>query len=63
MTKTTAALKTIDAGNNESYTRGMVRDGNGWMAITATDSKWFKTGAGAIRWLAARGYKPNGERF
>lgn len=40
----------------------MVRDGKGYLALTALESKTFKTQAGAIAWLAKRGYKPNGER-
>lgn len=58
----TNSLKKIDCGNNESYVRGMVRDGKGYLALTALESKTFKTQAGAIAWLAKRGYKPNGER-
>lgn len=58
----TTALKTIDCGNNESYVRGAVRNGKGWLALTSTDSKEFKTLAGATAWLAKRGYKVNGER-
>lgn len=35
------------------------RDGT-FKALTLTQSKDFKTRAGAVRWLAARGYAENG---
>jgi hypothetical protein len=56
--------KTIDLGNNESRTTGLVPQANGtFLALTGVQSKTFKTRAGAEKWLAARGYKPSGERL
>jgi hypothetical protein len=52
---------TTDLGNNESVSRGMVNNGDGtFTAMTATQSKTFKTRAGAERWLAQRGLNPDG---
>lgn len=56
-------MKTIDMGNNETVTVGVVKDGATWTALTFTQSKTFKTEAGAEDWLARRGYAPNGEKL
>lgn len=48
-------MKTYDLGNNESASVGVVQNTDGtWLALTFTQSKEFKTEAGARRWLAAR---------
>ena len=45
----------IDLGNNESLTRGVFKNSDGtYTALTFSQSKTFKTQAGAIKWLAAR---------
>jgi len=56
-----ATQYTQDMGNNESLTRGLFPEPNGdFMAMTFTESKPFKTRAGAVRWLAARGLDETG---
>jgi len=53
--------KKIDLGNNESLTRGLFADSDGsFTAMTFTQSKTFKTKAGALRWLQARGLGADG---
>ncbi|MCU7879296.1 MAG: YdaF family protein [Candidatus Thiodiazotropha sp. (ex Lucinoma aequizonata)] len=57
----TATQYTQDMGNNESLTRGLFPQPCGeFVAMTFTESKPFKTKAGAIRWLAARGLDESG---
>lgn len=51
-------LETVDLGNNESMSRGIVEDGDGFLALTFTQSKRFKTRAGAQRWLDRRSGRP-----
>ena len=54
-----------DLGNNESYSVGISYNGgqsNPYLALTGTQSKWFKTLGGAVRWLAKRGYDAHGRR-
>jgi hypothetical protein len=53
---------TTDCGNNESVVRGVVRDEAGYLALTITDSRVFRTYSGAERWLAVRGYNADGTR-
>lgn len=49
------SLKALDLGNNESLVTGIVDNGDGtYTAITFTQSKTFKTLAGAKRWYAKR---------
>ncbi len=44
-----------DLGNNESLSTGYSFHGEqGYLALTRVESKWFKTEAGAVRWLARR---------
>lgn len=62
-----AGLQNHDLGNNESVVTGISHNpgacGVGdWCALTRTQSKWFKTEAGAVRWLARRGYNTDGTR-
>lgn len=53
-----------DLGNNESVSRGLFPEADGsFTAMTATESKPFKTESGAAQWLARRGLQPNGERL
>lgn len=48
-------MKTINLGNNESVSRGVVAERDGtFTALTFSASKNFKTRAGAERWLAKR---------
>jgi hypothetical protein len=55
MTNTNLPLETIDLGNNESMSRGIVAETDGtYLAFTFTQSKSFKTLAGAQRWLARK---------
>ena len=45
----------LDLGNNESLVKGVFQNDDGtWTAMTYTQSKTFKTEAGAKRWLAKR---------
>jgi hypothetical protein len=47
-----AEYKTTDCGNNEYIGRGVVRNGDGtFTAMTFTNSKDFKTLAGAVKWF------------
>mgnify|MGYP003481105224 FL=1 len=55
--------KQIDLGNNETWTVGLVQDGADWLALTLTESKTFKGRAAAEKWLAKRGYLPNGTKI
>jgi hypothetical protein len=48
--------------NKQALAQGFDHVTEGYLALTALESKTFKTQAGAIAWLAKRGYKPNGER-
>jgi len=47
--------QTVDFGNNEQVTRGLVQVADGFFALTFTNSKQFTTRAAAVRWLAKRG--------
>ena len=46
--------KTIDLGNNESVSSGVFEVPEGYLAMTYTQSKTFKTRAGAERWHARK---------
>lgn len=56
-------MKTLDLGNNEALSTGIAKTESGYLALTLTQSKTFKTEKGAIAWLAKRGYKADGTRF
>ena len=48
-------MKTIDLGNNEAISSGIIAERDGtFTAMTFTQSKNFKTRAGAARWHAAK---------
>ncbi len=49
-----ATTQTVDLGNNEQATRGLVQVADGFFALTFTNSKQFTTRAAAVRWLAKR---------
>lgn len=49
-----ARTETIDLGNNESISRGVFKTPDGYTATTFTQSKSFKTRAGAERWLSRK---------
>lgn len=52
-------MKIYDLGNNESACVGVVAERDGtFTALTFTQSKNFKTKAGAERWLARRTGRP-----
>jgi len=53
-------MRTIDLGNNESASIGIVDDQGAYLALTLSQSRRFKTRGGAERWLARRGYRPAG---
>mgnify|MGYP000983819824 CR=1 FL=1 len=55
--------KTVDMGNNETMTIGVVEVPEGFLALTLAESKTFKTFKGAESWLARRGYTAKGERI
>lgn len=47
--------KTINTGNNESLSRGVFKNADGtWTAMTYSQSKTFKTEAGATRWFSSK---------
>lgn len=47
--------KTYDMGNNETASVGVFPQADGtFLAMTFTASKYFKTRAGAEKWLARR---------
>jgi hypothetical protein len=46
----------------EGRSTGIAIDEDGYIALTTAHSKRFKTLVGAVRWLARRGYNPNGTR-
>lgn len=48
-------MQTLNRGNNEQVSRGLVETADGFMALTFTQSKTFKTRPAAVRWLAKRG--------
>lgn len=51
----TTANITIDLGNNESMSKGVFPQNDGtFLALTFTQSKRFKTRAGAERWLVRK---------
>jgi len=55
--KNTMNLITLDLGNNETASAGVISEKNGtFTAVTFSASKNFKTLAGARRWLARRGF-------
>ena len=56
------AMKTQDQGNNESLVRGVAKTGSGYVALTYSESKSFKTYNGACKWLEKRGYNADGSR-
>lgn len=46
-------MKTLDLGNNESISCGIIKNENGtYTAVSFTQSKIFKTLIGAQKWLA-----------
>jgi hypothetical protein len=50
-----STTQTVELGNNEQVTCGLVQIATGFLALTFTSSKQYKTRAGAARWLAKRG--------
>lgn len=58
----TATLTAHDLGNNEGIVTGTQLVNGMWLALTRTETRWFKTEAGAVRWLARRGYRADGTR-
>lgn len=57
-------MRTIDLGNNESKSIGIAPQSDGrFLVLTLSESKWLKTRGGAERWLARRGYAPDGTRL
>jgi hypothetical protein len=58
-------MKHHDLGNNESYGTGISHhpdQSSPWLALTGTQSRWFKTQKGAERWLSSRGLDAHGRR-
>ena len=59
----TVKNRTIDTGNNESLSRGVYEQVDGtFLALTFTESKTFKTRAGAERWFARHTRSTGGKR-
>jgi hypothetical protein len=51
--KTMKTSLKLETGNNESLVRGIFRNENGgFTALTFSQSRRFKTYAGAVRWMA-----------
>ncbi|WP_193090523.1 DUF1391 family protein [Advenella sp. FME57] len=48
-------MQTINQGNNELISRGLVQNENGYLALTFSQSKQFKSRSAAVKWLAKRG--------
>jgi len=48
-------MQTINQGNNEQISRGVVEIQGEFIAMTFTQSKVFKSHAAAVRWLEKRG--------
>lgn len=48
-------MQNLNQGNNEQISRGLVEAADGFLALTFTQSKSFKTRSAAVRWLAKRG--------
>ena len=60
---TTTNHTTLDLGNNESLVCGIFPQADGTFdALTFTATKNFKTRKGAEKWLARRGFNPDGSR-
>ena len=51
-----------DFGNNETHATGIATTPDGFLALTLTESKTFRTERGAASWLARRGYDSNGKK-
>jgi hypothetical protein len=66
-TRPAHGTRQVDLGNNESYSIGIGhhphQEGTPYLALTGTQSKWFKTFKGAEKWLAKRGYDAHGNRI
>lgn len=57
-------MQVLDLGNNESLSTGIFSQHNGtFTALTLTQGKDFKTRKGAEKWLATKGYAPNGKKL
>lgn len=55
---------TLDLGNNETISTGIFLQPDGlFLALTLSESKYFKTRRGAERWLRSRGYDAQGNRL
>ncbi|NYT67942.1 DUF1391 family protein [Pusillimonas noertemannii] len=48
-------MQTLNQGNNERISRGLIETADGYLALTLAQSKTFKTRPAAIRWLSKRG--------
>ena len=57
-------MRVLDLGNNESLVRGIFQNPDGtFTALTFSQGKDFKTLKGAIKWMAGKGFTPEGERI
>lgn len=54
---TPAPLTALDLGNTETVSRGVTLTNEGWLALSYTRSKTFKTERGALKWLARKSPK------
>ncbi len=48
-------MQTLNQGNNEQIGRGLAVNEGGFIAMTFTQSKTFKSRVAALRWLSKRG--------
>lgn len=54
----------VDRSQGSGMARGMEQQPDGqWLALTFTESKYFKTQSGAEKWLKKRGTNPDGSRI
>lgn len=60
-------METLDLGNNELVSRGLIEQGATLLALTYSQSKTYSNTprgrAAATRWLAARDVVPDGTRI
>jgi hypothetical protein len=48
-------MEMLNQGNNEQISRGLIETADGFLAMTFTQSKTFKTREAAVKWLEKRG--------
>lgn len=56
-------MHTQDQGNGEYLSRGIRKHCDGYIALTFSESKTFKTFEGARKWMVRRGYAADGSKL